>query len=74
MNMIPFIKFVAALVFAGVMLFVFFPVMNMIVPFFPEQTSSDAWLILFGIWNGIPVIVLIKETLQLLMSMQRRPL
>ena len=72
MNMIPYFKFLGAILFAGAMLYVFFPLMDTLISYFPEYATGNGWIIIFAIWNGLPLIVLVKETIQILMSMQRR--
>ena len=65
MNVMPHLKFVGALVFAGTMLYFFFNLMPSITEVFPTMTSGATWIIIFALWNGLPLIVLVRETYHL---------
>lgn len=72
MDIIPVFRFVGMIVFAGLMLYLFFPAIDAVAEYFPTVTTATGWTLMFAMWNGIPIAVLLKETFQVLMAYQRR--
>jgi len=75
MNMIPYVRFVAALAIAAFLYFIF----NILIKDYilgnetlADVTNSGAYPLFLLFWNGLLLVVMIVEAIRLFVTVQRR--
>jgi predicted PurR-regulated permease PerM len=72
MDVIPFARFFLALFGSGLMLLIFNPLMSLLQAMFPIERGSSASTIIFMLWTGVTIVILLAETITLFRSLQAR--
>ena len=74
MNVIPFFRFVGSIVLGGMFTYIFFNLMELIreQETFASVTSGTGFFVFFAIWHAIPFIIMTREAVMLIMSLQKR--
>lgn len=72
MDVIPFARFFLALIGSGIMMYIFSNCIDMVKYQFPESVGNPYYTIINMIWVGFLIIILLREAMVMLRSLQRR--
>ena len=72
MDVIPYARFIGSIVLGGFMIYIFFNLMDMINAQPTFQITGVGYYAFFAIWHAIPFIIIVRETIHLFMSVQKR--
>lgn len=72
MDVIPFARFVLALFGSGLLMYIFTNVIDMIEHYFDFAIGNPYYVIIHMIFSGVLIIVILREGMFMLRSLQRR--